>query len=101
MIVCVVVLGDTQRVGICVEMLNMVQKAALRLVLPYCMSMALFGIVDLVRGRAAVDILSDVVCSRGVGAAWFLYAVAIVHPVIAVGVWLRGNHSALVLPVVG
>lgn len=129
LIVCVV-LGHTMRVGSCAVELDqivlrgiygfhmplfmllsgyffkfdepalMARKTCRRLILPYISGAILFGGFSILQGRPLFECLSNIVYGRSMGALWFLYAVALVQIVLAVGSSIRMCIPSLTIPVV-
>lgn len=129
LIVCVV-LGHTTRVGSCAAELDqivlrgiygfhmplfmllsgyffkfdepalMARKTIRRLVLPYISGAILFGGVSIFQGRPLLVCLSNITYGRSIGALWFLYAVALVQIVLAIGSLVWRRTPSLVIPTV-
>lgn len=68
---------------------EMVRKILSRVVLPYmAASVLLNAIYVCAYGRSLVDAFTGVIVGRANGALWFLYALAVIQLVLAVGVWI-------------
>ena len=75
------------------------RKTLKRLVVPYCVGSVLFGGLNILQGRPIVEVITNVACGRGIGALWFLYTVAFIQLIIAVGVCAYRRRASWAIPV--